>query len=923
MQSAYTPDAPAETTLGGLTGQGRQAFLQSLSQHARLISIETPLDAGALIVENFSGREALSGLFRFDVDCFSTSAHYELKALAGEEVTLRLLLADGNTRSFHGMVIVAQQLGSDGALARYRLTLAPWLQALAMRRDSYVFQDKTVLEIIEEVFNDYPIASYRFDVKAAMPKRSLTIQYRETDYEFIARLLAEEGLNFFLEHEDDHGSQEAAPRNRSRAAATEAKNAHARHMFVVFDDNASLAVGSQQSVRFHRASATESSDTITNFTKRLQVQAGAVTLGNWDYKTLTAASAESSVQSKATDAPKLEIYEGAGAYRYTDSAESERIVRARVESLAMQQQAVHAESSVRALAVGTWFRLTDHPDCASGAENAHQYIVTSVEHRGSNNLSGQITKLANRDDIEPGTYRNHFTCTPRSTPVRPTYWFPKPTVPGSQVALVVGIANEEITTERDHRVKVQFPWQRGDQPASGQQNHPSTSNAPGNETAGTWVRVAETSAGANWGSHFIPRIGHEVLIDFIAGDIDRPVITGQLYNGADAPAFHGGDNHRGALAGIRSKEYAAGGFNQWVMDDTPDQLRQSFASSCSASQLNIGYLIRQNGNARGAYRGNGFELATDAWSSLRARRGIFLSTAQRNDAVSTQLDTGEAQEKFDAAAETAKALSDSAVQHQALPLSTHQGIQQMMKAIAGTEVADGQRAPKFEQPLALIDSQAGISTATPASTVMLAGQDITMTAASAMRLTGGQGLSLAVARTASLFTHAGGAKVIAAKEPLSVHAHSGPMDVVADKAMTITSSNGNIKVQAKQEILLASGGGYIKLAGSNIDIHCPSAVSVKGVQHGFRGAGSKAAELPLLPDEAAKLNNWIAINYRDAVGDPMADVGYKIRFDSGAVIAGKLDSNGHAHHENVPESAATVEYEQRTPKPDAPWESLQ
>jgi type VI secretion system secreted protein VgrG len=200
---------------------------------------------------------------------------------------------------------------------------------------------------------------------------------------------------------------------------------------------------------------------------------------------------------------------------------------------------------------------------------------------------------------------------------------------------------------------------------------------------------------------------------------------------------------------------------------------------------------------------------------------------------------------------------------------------------------------------------------------------MTITAASAMRLTGGQGISLAVARTASLFTHAGGAKVIAAKEPLSVHAHSGPMDVLADKAMTITSSNGNIKVQAKQEILLASGGGYIKLAGSNIDIHCPSAVSVKGVQHGFQGAGSKAAELPLLPDEAAKLNNWIAINYRDAVGDPMADVGYKIRFDSGAVIAGKLDSNGHAHHENVPESAATVEYEQRTPKPDAPWESLQ
>jgi type VI secretion system secreted protein VgrG len=898
MHSAPTSDFTSlQTSLAGMTGRGRQAFLQSLSQHARLITIETPLDAGALIVEKFSGHESVSGLFRFHVDCLATSAHYELKALTGEEVTLRLMLANGSTRSFHGMVVAARQLGGDGALARYRLTLAPWLHALALRRDSYVFQDKTVLEIIEEVFKDYPVASYRFDVKTALPKRSLTMQYRETDYDFIARLLAEEGLNFFIEHEDTHGSAEATPGKRDNAPPQEAKTTHARHKFVVFDDNASLPASFQPSIRFHRAAATESKDTITQFAKRQRIQANAVTLGNWDYKSLTSPSAEESVPSKAPDVPALEIYEGAGAYRYTDAAETGRIARARSEALALQQQTMHAESSVRALAVGTWFTLTDHPSCTSspaGQQESNEYIVLSIEHRGSNNLSAQMADLGSRNETEPGTYRNHFTCVPRSTPIRPAYWFPKPTVPGSQVAIVVGVGNEEITTERDHRVKVQFPWQRGDQAASGQLAHPATTNAPGNETAGTWVRVAEPSAGANWGAHFVPRIGQEVLIDFIAGDIDRPIITGQLYNNVDAPPFHGADNHPGALSGLKSKEYSAAGFNQWVVDDTPGQLRQTFASTYAGSQLNIGYLIRQNGNTRGSYRGNGFELATDAWSTLRAKRGIFISTAQRGSAVSTQLDTAEAKEKLRAADELAKALSDATVQHQALALTTSQGIQQLSETISGTETAEGHSAPKFNQPVALIDSQAGVNLATPASAVMFAGQDMTMTAASAMRVTGGQSVSLAVAKAASLFTHAGGAKVIAAKEPVSVQAHTGPMDLLADKAITVTSSNASIKVQAKQEILLTSGGGYIKLAGANIDIHCPSSVSVKGATHDFLGAASKAATLPVLPSiPMPGLFNEYFYLVDEATAEKLADIPYRLlRPSTGDMIAGTTDATG-------------------------------
>jgi type VI secretion system secreted protein VgrG len=142
MQSISTAASMAAAQISDRVSQGRQSFLRSLSQHARLISLQTSLDANALAVETFCGREAMSELFWFDVHCLATSAHYPIKDLLGEEVSIRVLLADGSTRAFHGMAVDVRQQGSDGGLARYRLTLAPWLHALTLRRDSYIFQDK-------------------------------------------------------------------------------------------------------------------------------------------------------------------------------------------------------------------------------------------------------------------------------------------------------------------------------------------------------------------------------------------------------------------------------------------------------------------------------------------------------------------------------------------------------------------------------------------------------------------------------------------------------------------------------------------------------------------------------------------------------------------------------------------------------------
>lgn len=866
--SASCPASPVSLfSPAGLQDLVLQDLAPGLSQHARLISIDTPVGSGALVVERFSGSDAMSELFHFEVDCILPSEHVPLETLPGKELTLRLRLASGIRRSIHGIATRIRVLDGGGQ-PRCQLTLEPWLKLLALRRDSYVFQDKTVLEIVADVLADYGIANYRFDVGTALPKRSLAMQYRESDYDFIRRLLAEEGLNFYFAHEQDaHGG--AAQREEKESA---------RHQFVVFDDNAALVVCPQPAIRYHRASAAETADTIVRFTQRTQVTPNVVTLASWDYKKLFATSGESNLPAPG-NCPALEVFEGAGAYRYADVAESSRIAQARAESLLLSQQRFAAESTARSVAPGTCFALTDHPT-ANG-----EYAVLAVTHAGTNNLAS----ADGESGAQPETYRNQFTAVARTTRIRPAYSYPKPSANGTQSALVVGVRSEEISTGRDHRVKIQFPWQRGDHAAPGQLAHPAASNAPGDETAGTWVRVAEPCAGGNWGAHFIPRIGQEVCVDFIHGDIDRPVVTGQLYNGADTPRLHGADNHAGALSGIRTKEYAAAGFSQWLMDDTPGQLRQTLATSGAASQFNAGYLIRQAGNQRGSFRGIGFELATDAWSTLRAKRGLFLSTTQRANGTSFQLNVQEAQGRLEAATDMAASLSAAASRHHAPHLVMPQRVQQLRKDV---DAPDKQQVPAFAQPLVLFDSSAGVAAATPASAVMFTGQDLTMTSRSGLRITAGEAVSLAAAETASLFTHAGGVKAIAAKGTVSVRANTGAMDLLADKAISVTSSNGDITVQAKEEILLASGGGYIRLTGQNIDIHCPASVSVKGVTHGFLGAGSKPAESTRLPDTRQKSFDEQFQALDQVTGKPIAGLPYRIGMPDGTVLTGTTDDQG-------------------------------
>ena len=903
-------NAPGFPTLG-LFGTG-------LSQNARLITLTSSQDSDlpeSLAAEQFSGREAVNELFCFDVDALSTSTDLDIDEFIGEALTVGLLQPDGSRRAWHGLCTGAAWMGADGGVARYRLRLEPALALLAKRRDSYIFQDKNVRDIVTELLADYPSVAFDFDITQDLPKRAICTQYRESDLEFFERLLASEGLNWRFEHEGE-GSE-------------------ARHRLVIFDSRARApATPGGDVIRFHGVRATERDDAIDGFSPRRTLATNAVAISSWDPAQLVAPACEQRSNLDAGEVPALWLYDGSGERIASSRDAADTHSELMLQALEFENKAFEGSGAARRLAAGHGFRLTQHDRYPNG-DNA--FTVIWVRHEARNNFDTGIAQAA-RSGIENGTYRNSFGCVRDTVALVPALTAAplKATAPGAQCALVVGLADSVATTTRDHQVRIQFAWQRGSRPNPGGLTHDLDARgcAPGDERSGTWVRVAEALAGPNWGTLFTPRVGTEVLVDFIEGDIDRPVIVSQLFTGSDLPPFAGGVDsgveHAGTLSGIHSHNFDGGGYNQWQLDDTAGQVRTRLATSTAATQLNLGYLIQQSpGSAqRGAWRGSGFELRTDAWAAVRGGEGVLLSTSARSQqgcgVTSTQMDAHEAVSLLKGAQALGKTLGDAAAQQQALfskGAATAQSdfIEQVdpkekgkyagavngqtaLKAKSGSREPDGsQPVEKFGTAIVLMDSAASINWATPASTVIYAGKQLQWTTQSDLHMAAAHTVASAAANAASLFTHSGGIQAIAGNGPVSLQAHTDGLEIVADKEITVISVNDCVEIKAKEKIVLQAGQSAVTLEGGDITFACPGKFTVKGGKHFFDKGARKTANSLNLPGELNEdAKHWIALQYLDPeLAEGIPEVEYQIHFEQGPVLSGTLDKNGQALHENV------------------------
>jgi type VI secretion system secreted protein VgrG len=687
--------------------------IQDITQRGRLIKLHTPLGRDALLAERAEIEERISPIepvgsagpltgFKAVVHAVSTNAHIELKALIGQPALLELQTAQGAMRPFHGHITQATNLGSDNGLNAYQIVFEPWLSVLAQRQDSWVFQGQTVMQIIDEVFADYQaqgrlMPAWRWDLQdtAAYPQRSLCAQYQETDLAFVERLLREEGLFYWFEHSG----------NPDDAATL------GQHTLVIADHNGAFAPNAQERIRFTQSSAVLPEDSLNLWDEDVSLEVAGIHLASMDDRTLSARPVSTSSQSQGMAlAAELHIADVPGAYAYEDAAQGERLALRQMQAFDALRYQAHAQGTVRSSAPGTTFTLLDHFAHDGTDPIEDQFVMLSVRHTARSNVSSGISaslqqlisgvvsnapdNTVQANDTDEPVYQCALTVQRADVPVRAagSGLNLRPTIDGNQTAIVVGL-DEPVHTDRDHRIKVQFHWQRGLQ--SGHRlDHPAGSNAPATEAAWTWVRVAERIAGANWGANFTPRLGQEVLVQFIGSDIDRPVVVGSLYNGrgqadaqgnqvaggaasstGDAQPWFPGNGHAAVMSGIKTQELASsasgfGGYNQLTLDDTPDANRIEASTTQSGAQtwLQLGHLLQQQDNQRLKPRGHGIDLGSAAWGAVRAGSGLILSAHGRQPSVAgtQQIDPREPKAQLAQANALVHKMAESAQAHKAM-----------------------------------------------------------------------------------------------------------------------------------------------------------------------------------------------------------------------------------------------------------------
>ncbi len=491
------------------------------TQDNRLIGIETPLGKDVLLLRGFSGQEGISRLSNFDLDLLSHDPDIKFEDIIGKRVTLRVTLGSEKKRYFNGFISRFMQTGSDRGLANYRATMVPWTWFLTRTSDCRIFQKKTIPAIIEQIFKDLGFTDYKLQLQGSFEPRDYCVQYRETDFNFVSRLMEQYGLLYFFEHEKD------------------------KHTLVIANDpSAHQPCPEQKDAKWDpQGSGALADDVITSFQWEQILRPGKYAVTDYNFETpSTSLDAEMKTTIEVGGNSKFEIYDYPGEYAKKNQGEA--IAKLRMEEEETQYFVASGTSSCRAFTSGYRFDLKEYVR----KDMNQSYVLSSLHHTATVGATYTTTTVGK----DESAYTNSFTCIPHKVPFRPPQVTPKPVIQGTQTAVVTGKAGEEIWTDNYGRVKVQFHWDREGQ---------------FDEFSSPWIRVSQVHAGKGFGGIDIPRIGEEVIVGFLEGDPDQPIIVGRVYNAKNMPpgSLPGG----GMISGLKSNSTPGGGGNNSIMmDDT-------------------------------------------------------------------------------------------------------------------------------------------------------------------------------------------------------------------------------------------------------------------------------------------------------------------------------------------------------------------
>ncbi len=514
-----------------------------MSTSTRPASVTSPLGKDVLYLFRLTAREELGRLGEFELELLSKDEKIKLEDVLGKPFTIALETPGDQPRYLNGLCTRFSQSGRIGRWTQYQATLRPWLWLLTRTADCRIFPDpkeaesKTVPDMIKDVFRKNNLSDFKLRLNGSYKPREYCVQYRESDFNFVSRLMEEEGIYYYVQHEDG------------------------KHHMVLSDSATSHdAIKGLEHVAY-MAAATDSAapvDHISDWQVAQELHTGMVALTDYDFEIPRADMTVKSSVSRGYAFAKFEAFDYPGFYVGAFSARGsgtngdgdamdrgQAFARHRIEEQQADHEQIVGGGNVRGLAVGGTFKLTGfHRD---DQNNKDHLVVSTV-------LQAQIGGYEGIDGASNQTlYHCQFTAIPAKTPFRPRRLTPRPNISGPQTATVVGKSGEEIWTDVHGRVKVQFHWDR---------------KGGHDESSSCWVRVSSPWSGKNWGAVHIPRIGHEVVVEFLEGNPDRPIITGSVYNGQNPVPYKLPDNQ--TQSGIKSrstKEGSPDNYNEIRFED--------------------------------------------------------------------------------------------------------------------------------------------------------------------------------------------------------------------------------------------------------------------------------------------------------------------------------------------------------------------
>lgn len=871
----------------------------------RAISIQfsnTELNS-QIMLQRIDGYHGINDGLSAELICLSTNPYIELKQFIGCQVAVDQVTDAGQLFRTTGIVTGASQGQSDGAFSLYRLTMQDATSLWHKRRNSRVFMNKSIVDIIEVIFKEWQSKSPLFASSLQLDTSGLTktydirpfsMQSNESDYAYLTRIMREESINWLVDE-------------ASYLVASNSQSIEAQKLRLI-DDNAQFQSLERRTIRYHRSNATEQYDSITSFIAQRQLQPTAIHVQRWQANSLSQEDASGSVVSshqhstqRDNESLSLEqawnispawISDLKGEDQATASSNSqlEKLNIHLNQYQALQAKYFTAHSSVRDTQVGYWFQLHDYPELEKNhSQQDKEFLILNKHFYNQNNLpkdiQDQVEKLLtlshwqNSKDSEQERQANEFVVVRRNINIVPEY-DPLKHRPVAHVQRAKVVSDgEEIHVDEWGRIKVRFLFTRTDDHV-----HDGGAGANNSDTDSAWVDVLTPWAGEGYGARFLPRKDEIVVIDFFDGNIDRPFVTGRIHEAQRSPTkfdIKGQLPDTKKLSGIRSKEVGGMGYNQLRFDDTTGQISAQLHSSHGSSQLNLGNLSHPKDKAESEGRGQGFELRTDEWGAIRATKGILVTSESSEQAQGEQLTRSNIKENINFHTESNKYFKELASAHEVdePDLGSQDSLKE--KFDKWNESSDALVALHSESAM-ILDSKESLQLA--------AKQNIDVSTPKNLQFFTGKSWIAKALDKISIFAKHAGIKIKSGEGDVELAAQKGKMTLSSKQQMHVYSLNDFVRIESGKGILITAGGGYIKIQDGNIEIACPGLIELKAGQIQTKSGASLSSQLPAMPELKSQYDEHFILHYPD--GEPAKNLKYRITAEDGQVFEGVSGEDG-------------------------------